>query len=165
MASLLSSSVDRRDDSSGGPGTAVTGGGGAAIQITQDAVDTGIDGVTQATLKPGQKLVSWPAAGTEAARFDGTAFSQGEYVLHLVINLDRSPTWIAANDEETCWGDGDYAREGAHRISARLGLGDVPFSLTIGQAGEESGPDAEDGADVLRYLANNGVTIVWAPIQ
>ncbi len=39
-----------------------------------------------------------------------------------------------------------------------------PFALTIGQAAEESGADAENGADVLRYLANSGVTVVWAPL-
>ncbi len=155
--------VDRRDDGSGAPGDAITGGGGSAIQITQDEVDTAIDGVTQATLKPGQRLVTWPNDGA-ATRFDGAALPQGEYVLHLVINLDRSPGWVAGNDRETCWGDADFARVGPHRVSARLGLGDVPFSLTLGQAAEESGADAESGADVLRYLANSGVTIVWAPL-
>ncbi len=172
VAALVSSGLlafapgaDRRDDATGKPGAALTGGGGTTIQITQAEVDTGIDGVTQATLKPGQKLVSWPASGAEAARFDGSAFPQGEYVLHLVINLDRSPAWVTANDEETCWGDGAFARTGAHRISTRLGLGDVPFSLSIGQAGEESGPDAENDADVLRYLGSTGVTVVWAPLE
>lgn len=159
----FSPSVDRRNDSTGGPSDALTGGGGTAVQITQDDVDTAIDGVTQATLKPGQRLITWPQGGA-AARFDGSAFPQGEYVLHLVINLDRSPSWVFANDQETCWGDGDFARVGPHRVTARLGLGDVPFSLTVGQAAEESGADAENGADALRYLANSGVTVVWAPL-
>ncbi len=156
-------SVDRRDDNSGAPGDALTGGGGSAVQITQDEVDTAIDGVTQATLKPGQRVVTWPNEGA-ATRFDGSAFPQGEYVLHLVINLDRSPGWVEGNDRETCWGDSEFSRVGPHRVTARLGLGEVPFSLTLGQAAEESGGDAENGADVLRYLANSGVTIVWAPL-
>lgn len=119
----------------------------------------GVDACTQATSRAGAKTVGpW----TPRRRGGHGLLEQGEYLLHVLINLDRDPGWVASNDYETCWdAPADFTR-GAHRFAIRVALGDAPYTLRVSQSAERSGPDRE-GSEKLRYVTPEGVTVYWGP--
>lgn len=147
-------SADRRNDSTGHRGGDLVDGSGRVKLTTSDL--SSIDGVTEATVLPGTKYIDW-----YPVRFDGQRLQQGEYLLQVVINLDRDPGWAAANDYETCWENDSDFRRGAHRISARLRLSDGAFQMDIPGEQEAAGTDPETGADQLRYLGPAGMSVRW----
>lgn len=145
--------ADRRDDTTGFQGgdlVDATGKIKAAIDPDE------IDGVTQATISAGAQVIEWLPLDRNLQRIQ-----QGEYLIYLLISLDRDPNWVVANDFETCWGDPQESGRGQHRIVRRMGLGAVPYSVTVGQASEMGAPDQEHGADQLRYVTSEGVTFRW----
>ena len=119
----------------------------------------GVDGCTEATVVAGPHAVDpWePRRPPNAELLD-----QGEYLLWVQMNLDRSGTWLTANDTETCWGDpADFAR-GMHRVVRRVALGSAPWSVQLGPADELSGPDPLEAGEA-KYLAPEGMTLSWGP--
>ena len=146
--------ADRRDDSTGQQGGDIVNAFGDVRISTSDL--SLIDGVTAATRNHGVHVIEWLPLDRDLQRIQ-----QGEYLVNVVINLDRDPVWPQTNDLETCWGDPADVSRGAHRIVRRVGLGATPFELTMGQSSELAGSDQEAGADQLRYVKPQGVTIRW----
>ena len=146
--------ADRRDDATGFQGGDLTDATGRIKLTTGDLEE--IDGITQATITAGAQVIEWLPLDRNLQRIQ-----QGEYLINLLISLDRDPTWVVANDFETCWGDPADSGRGQHRIVRRMGLGEVPYTVTVGQASEMGAPDQEHGADQLRYITPEGVTFRW----
>lgn len=129
-------------------------------------IDKNIDGMTEATLGAGLKTVTWsplawapsdPSPTPALQRID-----QGEYLVNVLISLDRDDGWVPANDAETCWGSASDLSRGQHRLVRRMSLGDKGYSIHVGPTAESSGPDEEWGGDgQLRYLAPQGATFTW----
>ncbi|MFH1809285.1 MAG: Ig-like domain-containing protein [Pseudomonadota bacterium] len=150
----LGRNADRRNDQSGSQGGDLVDGTGR-VRISNEDLDL-IDGVTEATTLPGLKVLEWLPLDRNLQRIP-----QGEYLVHILLSLDRDPGWVASADTETCWGDTSFSARGQHRIVKRLGLGSTGFNVTLGQATEESAPDVERGASQLRYLDPGGITFRW----
>ncbi len=119
----------------------------------------GIDGCTEATVKNGPHVVrAWePRRPPNAELID-----QGEYLLWVLINLDRGGGWLVANDTETCWANAADFNRGMHRIVRRIPLGSAPWSVNLTPDEEVSGNDP-NGAGPLKFLAPEGLTITWGP--
>ncbi len=150
----IGTDADRRDDTTGFQGGELVDGTGKIKMGIADLVN--IDGVTEATVSAGFHMIEWIPLDRDLRRI-----RQGEYLIHILLGLDRDPGWVAGNDLETCWGDDDFADTSQHRIVRRMSLGAVPYSVTVGQTGEMAAPDSEQGADQLRYLTPQGVTFRW----
>lgn len=121
--------------------------------------EIGSSACTQATVGAGPQAVGpW----SPKARGANGLLPQGDYLLYLQLNLDRDPTWLLANDFETCWGDPDDNGRGMHRVVRRVSLGSVSYSVELPQSEEKSGPDHE-GSGRLHYLDRQGVRIYWGP--
>jgi hypothetical protein len=146
--------ADRRDDNTGFQGGDLTDATGKIKLTTDDLGD--VDGVTAATISSGAQVIEWLPLDRNLQRIQ-----QGEYLIYILIGLDRDPNWVTSNDFETCWGDPVDNGRGQHRIVRRMGLGSVPYSVTIGQASEMAAPDQEHGVDQLRYITSEGVTLRW----
>ena len=145
-------SADRRTDS-GEPNP----GFGSPVAIAESELDS-LDGVTQATLKNGEThAFTWRQSASTRP-----VLAQGEYLVHVVLNLDRSGAWLSDNDVETCWLDPAFANQGMHRITARMSLGDVAYEQELGESNEVSGPDVDAATGVLRYL-DGPITFTWRP--
>lgn len=145
-------SSDRRTDD-GAPNA----GFGSPVNIGEAEVDA-IDGVTAATIKNGETH-SYTWRQSESTR---PPLAQGEYLVHIVLNLDRSGTWLADNDVETCWLDPEFAAQGMHRVTARMSLGDIAYEQPLGETNELSGPDVDAEEGVLRFL-DGPLTVTWRP--
>ncbi len=118
-----------------------------------------VDVCSRATTNNGPtELVSW----TPRRRNGQGLLEQGDYLLHIMINLDRDGSWLSANDFETCWGDPAFDEIGMHRIVQRISLGSSEYTLNIPQSAERSGADRE-GAGKLYFIDAEGVTITWGP--
>jgi hypothetical protein len=119
----------------------------------------GLDGLSQATLTGGETVrARWTQAGSSNA-----PLAQGDYLLHIVLNLDRGATYLTNNDVETCWGNVADADRGMHRLTIPVSLGDVAYEVPpVGTASELSGPDPEAGAARLIFLSSP-VRAVWRP--
>jgi hypothetical protein len=116
-----------------------------------------VDACTKATVRQGNtSLVPW----TPRKRNGVGLLDQGEYLLWIQINLDRSGTWLYGNDFETCWDDLAYARKGMHRIVWKVALGSREYTEVVPQSAELSGPDFEGGRP-LYFIGPGGVTITW----
>lgn len=159
----ISATADRRSAGGQTPSALVTQLSDAAVAAIDETCSgrstIAIDGCTEATVQNGLHEIRWLPLTTDSRRL-----SQGEYLLQIVINLDRDPGWVAANDQETCWQSDLFAKVGPHRIVRRLSLGATPYSLRIGRDAELSGPDSEPAATdgQLRFLAGD-VALVWGP--
>jgi len=150
----IPASADRRDDTTGYQGGDLVDGTGRIRIGTQDLQE--IDGVTEATIPSGLQVYEWLPLTPDFQRIQ-----QGEYLINVLLHLDRDPGWVSRNDYETCWGDDDFSEVGQHRIVRRMGLGTIPYTVSVGQAGERAAPDNERGADQLRYLTGDGITLRW----
>lgn len=119
----------------------------------------GIDGCTEATVPAGPHAIDpWePRRPPNAEVLD-----QGDYLLWVMLNLDRNGNWLTANDFETCWGNPADFQKGMHRVVRRIALGPTPWSAQLSPADELSGPDPLDTGEA-RYLAPEGMTISWGP--
>ncbi len=119
----------------------------------------GLDGLSQATLNGGDTVrATWSQATSTNA-----PLAQGDYLLHIVINLDRAAGFLSSNDVETCWGNAADAGRGMHRLTIPVSLGDVAYEVpATGAANELSGPDPEAGAARLIFLSSP-VRAVWRP--
>lgn len=119
----------------------------------------GIDGCTEATVKNGPHVVrAWePRRPPNAELID-----QGEYLLWVMINLDRGGGWLIANDTETCWANAADLTRGMHRVVRRIPLGSAPWSVNLTPDDEVSGNDP-NGAVPLKFLSPEGLTISWGP--
>lgn len=91
-----------------------------------------------------------------------TPVDQGDYLLWVQFNLDRSGTWLIANDTETCWDKPSDLERGMHRVVKHVSLGATAWSATYTAADELSGPDP-DGTGNARFLGNEGLVISWGP--
>jgi hypothetical protein len=164
-ASGFSPGMDRRDASghqSSILSSALTPAVVDAIDDTCSARTTiAVDGCTEATVGAGLREVRWVPRTIDSKLID-----QGEYVLQIALSLDRDPSWVAANDREVCWADDAFNDVGSHRIVRRLSLGASPYSIKLGRATEQSGPDPELGSvdGRLRYV-DGDISIVWGPAQ
>lgn len=118
-----------------------------------------LDGVSQATVTGGETVRAlWTQATSRNA-----PLRQGDYLLHIVINLDRSAGYLTNNDVETCWGAASDTNRGMHRLTIPVSLGDVAYEVPpVGAVNELSGPDPEAGAARLIFLASP-VQAVWRP--
>jgi hypothetical protein len=150
----LSEASDRRNDNTGFQSGDLVDATGK-IKLTLADLEN-IDGITEATVTAGLYTIEWVPLDRQLQRIQ-----QGEYLIHILLGLDRDPGWVANNDLETCWGDEGFSTTGQHRIVRRLSLGAVPYSMTIGQTGELAAQDPEQGADQLRYLTSQGITFRW----
>lgn len=119
----------------------------------------GIDGCTEATVRSGLHTVDpWEPRKPPAAEL----IQQGEYLVWVLLNLDRNGTWLTANDTETCWGEPADDTKGMHRVVKRVTLGATPWSVTLGPVDELSGPDPDDNGPA-KFLTAQGLTIAWGP--
>jgi hypothetical protein len=119
----------------------------------------GIDGCTEATVKSGVHVVdAWEPRRPPSAE----PVQQGDYLLWVLLNLDRNGTWLTANDFETCWNEPADANKGMHRVVKRITLGTTPWSHTLTPADELSGPDPDDSGPA-KFLTQEGLTISWGP--
>lgn len=119
----------------------------------------GIDGCTEATVQAGAHAVDpWEPRKPPNAE----AIEQGDYLLFVQMNLDRSGNWLTANDYETCWGNPADLNRGMHRVVRRVALGPSPWSVQLSPADEISGPDPIDTGEA-KFLAPDGMTITWGP--
>jgi hypothetical protein len=119
----------------------------------------GIDGCTEATVQAGPHAVDpWEPRRPPNAE----TLEQGDYLLFVQMNLDRSGNWLTANDYETCWGQPADLTRGMHRVVRPVALGPTPWSVQLTPADEVSGPDPIDTGEA-RFLANDGMTISWGP--
>jgi hypothetical protein len=149
---VLSPDADRRQ-ANGAPNA----GFGFPVQMGEEEVDA-LDGITQPTIKPDRThTFTWKQSD------DGRpVLAQGEYLVHVVWNLDRSGAWLSQNDFETCWLDAAFNGIGMHRVTARMSLGSVAYELPIGEATETSGSDVDQDLGTLRYLDGN-IVFRWKP--
>jgi hypothetical protein len=150
----LGPASDRRDDTTGFQSGDLVDGTGK-IKLTIADLEN-IDGITEPTVSAGPYTIEWVPLDPQLQRIQ-----QGEYLIYILLGLDRDPGWVANNDLETCWGDESFSDVGQHRIVRRMSLGAVPYSVTVGQTGELAAPDVEQGADQLRYLTGQGITFRW----
>lgn len=119
----------------------------------------GIDGCSEPTLNTSfHALEPWEPRKPPMAQ----PIDQGDYLLWVQMNLDRSSTWLIANDTETCWDQPSDFNRGMHRIVKHVSLGSTAWSSTYSPADELSGPDF-DGMGEARYLAPAGMTVSWGP--
>ena len=119
----------------------------------------GLDGLAQATQVGGATV----RAVWSQATSTNPPLAQGDYLLHIVLNLDRSAGYLDNNDVETCWGAAGDSNRGMHRITVPVSLGDVAYEVPpAGAVNELSGPDAEAGAARLFFLGS-AVRAVWRP--
>jgi hypothetical protein len=138
---------------------------GITEQDIRDNVDCfgaiGVDACTRATAHAGRHAIPpW----TPRQRGGSGLLDQGDYLLWILINLDRDGSWLSANDFETCWGDPADRERGLHRYVQRISLGASPYELYIPQSEELFGADRE-GAGKLYYVTEDGVTVRWGPSQ
>lgn len=118
-----------------------------------------VDACTKPTVNSGRyESLAW----TPRARNGDGLLEQGDYLLWIMINLDRDGSWLSANDFETCWGDPAFDEVGMHRVVTRIALGSEPYELEIPQSEEHFGPDRE-GADDLHFISRDGIRITWGP--
>jgi len=122
-----------------------------------------IDGCTEATVQAGPHTVdAWEPRKWNPTSMTSEVLDQGEYLLWVMINLDRGGAWLTGNDYETCWGEpADFTR-GMHRIVKRVALGGSPWSVTLTPGDELSGPDF-DGMGQAKFLTDEGMTLSWGP--
>lgn len=119
----------------------------------------GIDGCTEATVQAGTHAVApWEPRKPPAAE----VLEQGDYLLWVMLNLDRNGNWLTANDYETCWGNPADLQKGMHRVVRRIALGPTRWSVQLPPSEELSGPDPLEAGEA-KYLAPEGMTLSWGP--
>ncbi len=157
----LDASTDRRESDGTGIHSLVAGASESQLRDNYDCLGTpGLSGCTSATIYAGpHELGPW----TPRARGGGGLLEQGDYLLFVQFNLDRSPLWLLANDFETCWGNPEDEKRGMHRVVRRVSLGSTAYTIYVPQEEELSGPDPE-GAGELHFIDEAGMTIRWGAL-
>jgi hypothetical protein len=155
----LNGQSDRRDDNGNELPTLTAGISEQDMRSNIDCFGVpDLDGCTQATIKDGPHAVpAWTPR-----RRNASTLEQGDYLLHIQVNLDRDPGWLDGNDFETCWGDPAFDGIGMHRVVIPVSLGEVAYSLDISNSAELSGYDPE-GSGRLNYFDDSGIQVFWGP--
>jgi hypothetical protein len=117
-----------------------------------------MDGCTEASIRDKRTYTVAPWQPRRAPL--GELLDQGEYLLWVMINLDRNAPWLTANDTEVCWENPADFNRGMHRVVRRIALGGTPSTVTLRSDAEQSGPDPS-GNGPAKFI--DSMTISWGP--